>query len=121
MTLAHKIQGESMQMIVFQLDDGQRVYAEAGKFLWKTVNVGVETRLSKGVTRTRPSRRAWPSGAHRRCSCKAMKTGVEMGKRHLAGESVAFQHFTAQGGSGLVAFAGTLPGSMRAIELDGTR
>ena len=43
-----------------------------------------------------------------------------MGKRHLAGESVAFQHFTANGGSGLVAFAGVLPGHMRVFELDGT-
>jgi uncharacterized protein (AIM24 family) len=118
MTLAHKVQGDSMQMIVFQLDEGQRVYAEAGKFLWKTVNVGVETRLSKGdpsVAEEGPAK----SGTSALLS-KAMKTGVEMGKRHLAGESVAFQHFTAQGGSGLVAFAGTLPGSMRVIELDGT-
>jgi hypothetical protein len=29
MALAHKIQGESMQMIIFQLDEGQRVYCEA--------------------------------------------------------------------------------------------
>jgi uncharacterized protein (AIM24 family) len=116
MTLAHKIQGESMQMIVFQLDEGQRVYAEAGKFLWKTVNVNVETRLSKGdAAGAEPA----PSGASGLLN-KALKTGVEMGKRHLAGESVAFQHFTATGGSGLVAFAGTLPGTMRAIELDGT-
>ncbi len=115
MTLAHKIQGESMQMIVFQLDEGQRVYAEAGKFLWKTVNVGVETRLSKGdPDGAAPA----PPGASGLLN-KALKTGVEMGKRHLAGESVAFQHFTATGGSGLVAFAGTLPGTMRAIELDG--
>ncbi len=117
MTLAHKIQGESMQMIVFQLDEGQRVYAEAGKFLWKTVNVEVETRLSKGdPTEAEPA----PAGAAGLLN-KALKTGVEMGKRHLAGESVAFQHFTATGGSGLVAFAGTLPGTMRAIELDGDR
>ena len=40
MTLAHKIQGESMQMVVCQLDAGETVYCEAGKFLWKTVNVG---------------------------------------------------------------------------------
>jgi len=116
MTLAHKIQGESMQMVVFQLDEGQRLYAEAGKFLWKTTNVAVETRLSKGD----PGADApAPSGAAGLLN-KALKTGVEMGKRHLAGESVAFQHYTAVGGSGLVTFAGTLPGTMRAIELDGT-
>ncbi|HVN50104.1 MAG TPA: AIM24 family protein [Acidimicrobiales bacterium] len=118
MTLAHKIQGESMQMVVVQLDDGQRVYAEAGKFLWKTVNVAVETRLGKagpGEAEAAPAQ-AGTAGLIN----KAVKTGLEMGKRHLAGESVAFQHFTARGGSGLAAFAGTLPGTMRAIELDGT-
>ncbi len=116
MTLAHKIQGESMQMIVFQLEEGQRVFCEAGKFLWKTTNVDVQTRLSKGDPDAAQPAAAGAAGLLN----KALKTGVEMGKRHLAGESVAFQHFTAQGGSGLVAFAGTLPGSMRVIELDGT-
>ena len=42
-----------------------------------------------------------------------------MGKRVVAGQSLAFQYFTAAGGSGLVAFGGTLPGELRAIELDG--
>ena len=116
MTLAHKIQGESMQMIVFQLEAGQRVYAEAGKFLWKT-----PTSMSRpGSARATPTRPSRPRPARPGLLNKALKTGVEMGKRHLAGESVAFQHFTANGGSGLVAFAGTLPGTMRVIELDGS-
>ena len=42
-----------------------------------------------------------------------------MGKRALAGESLAFQHYRASG-EGLVAFAGVLPGQMKAIELDGS-
>jgi uncharacterized protein (AIM24 family) len=114
MTLAHKVQGDSMQMIVFQLDAGQRVYCEAGKFLWKTVNVRMETRLGKrGPEQDQPA----PGAAG--LLNKALKTGVEMGKRHLAGESLAMQHFTADG-SGLVAFAGVLPGQMRVFELDGT-
>jgi len=48
-----------------------------------------------------------------------MSTATEMGKRALAGESLAFQWFRASG-QGLVAFAGVLPGQMRVIELDGT-
>ena len=116
MTLAHKIQGESMQMIVFQLGEGQRVYCEAGKFLWKTVNVSMETRLGKGDAADQAPSAPGMGGLLN----KALKTGVEMGKRHLAGESMAFQHFTATGGSGLVSFAGVLPGHMRVFELDGT-
>ena len=116
MALAHKIQGESMQMIIFQLDEGQRVYCEAGKFLWKTVNVSMETRLGKGDAADQAPAAPGMGGLLN----KAMKTGVDMGKRHLAGESLAFQHFTATGGSGLVSFAGVLPGHMRVFELDGT-
>jgi len=47
MALAHKLVGNAMQMAVCQLGEGQSVYCEAGKFLWKTVNVSVETRLTK--------------------------------------------------------------------------
>jgi uncharacterized protein (AIM24 family) len=39
----------------------------------------------------------------------------------LAGESIAFQYFTANGGAGLLSLAGTLPGELRALELDGSR
>ena len=46
MTISHKIVGDAMQLVVCQVDDNQTVYAEAGKFLWKTVNVGIETRIS---------------------------------------------------------------------------
>jgi len=103
-------------MIIFQLDEGQRVYCEAGKFLWKTVNVSMETRLGKGDAADQAPSAPGMGGLLN----KALKTGVEMGKRHLVGESMAFQHFTATGGSGLVSFAGVLPGHMRVFELDGT-
>jgi uncharacterized protein (AIM24 family) len=41
--LSYKLVGNAMQMAVVQLDAGQTVYCEAGKFLWKTTNVSVET------------------------------------------------------------------------------
>ncbi|CAM5575236.1 allantoicase [Streptomyces fumanus] len=52
---------------------------------------------------------------------QAMGTAMQVGQRALAGESLAFQYFTSQGGEGTVGFAGVLPGEMRALELDGTR
>lgn len=51
---------------------------------------------------------------------KAMTTATDVGKRALAGESLAFQHYRASG-EGLVAFAGVLPRQMKAIELDGSK
>ncbi|RSS37866.1 AIM24 family protein, partial [Streptomyces sp. WAC05858] len=46
MTLRQEIVGNAMQMAVCTLQPGQTVYCEAGKFLFKTANVTMETRLS---------------------------------------------------------------------------
>jgi uncharacterized protein (AIM24 family) len=122
MAIRHKIQGDSMQMVVCQLGSGQSLYAEAGKFLWKTANVSMETRLSKGGEEP-PSGPVDGGGGTAGMGAmfkKAMSTATEVGKRALAGESLAFQHYRAAG-DGLVAFAGVLPGQMKALELDGTR
>jgi uncharacterized protein (AIM24 family) len=115
-TLRQEIVGNAMQMAVVDLRPGQTVYCEAGKFLFKTANVTVETRLSghsNGGARQSPS---GPGGLLR----QAMGTAVPAGRRVLAGEPPALQYFTAQGGEGTVGFAGVLPGEMRALELDGT-
>ena len=110
--LSHKLVGNAMQMAVVQLESGQTVYCEAGKFLWKTTNVSVETRLTKPVG----NQQGAPAAAS-----GLMKKALDVGKRVLAGESLAFQYYRAEGGSGLVTFAGVLPGEMRALELDGNR
>jgi uncharacterized protein (AIM24 family) len=112
LAIQHKLVGNAMQMVVCQLEAGQTVYAEAGKFLWKTTNVSLETRLSKPA----PADGDGGAGGSGGLLGKVM----EVGKRVLAGQSLAFQYFTPAGGSGLVAFSGALPGEMRAIELDGS-
>jgi uncharacterized protein (AIM24 family) len=109
--LAHKIVGNAMQQVVCQLDVGQTVYGEPGKFLWKTPNVQFETRLTAPV-----GNQAGAPAAKSGFLQKAM----DVGKRVLAGEHLAFQYFTPVGGSGLVTFAGALPGEVRALELDGS-
>ena len=111
--IKNEIRGTSSQMILCQLNENQTVYCEAGKFLWKTANVGLETRF------TTPAQEEENKG--KGLLGKALSTAVEVGKRQLAGESLAFQYFTPNGGAGLVAFAGMLPGEMREIKLDGTR
>jgi uncharacterized protein (AIM24 family) len=111
-TVQHKLVGNAMQLVMCQLEPGQTVYAEAGKFLWKTTNVSMETRLSKPSAGT-------PGGGGGSGGGLLGKV-MEVGKRVLAGQSLAFQYFTPAGGSGIVAFSGALPGEMRAIELDGS-
>ncbi len=108
MTVANKIVGTANQMVICQLAAGQTVFAEAGRFLWKTTNVSLETRLTKP-----PDSQGGGGGGF-------LGKALEVGKRVVAGQSLAFQYFTAVGGNGLVAFAGTLPGELRALELDGT-
>lgn len=112
MALKHKIAGELTQMVTCQLDPEQAVYANADKFRWKTTNVGVETRLSAGDGAGQTEKRGLLGAA--------LATATEMGKRALAGQSLAFQWFRPSGGSGLVAFAGEIPGQVRALELTGS-
>lgn len=111
--IKNQIKGTVNQMVVCQIDQSQTIYCEAGKFLWKTANVGLETRF------TTPGQEE--ANKDKGLFGKALSTAVEVGKRQLSGESLAFQYFTPVGGSGIVSFAGTLPGEMREIKLDGTR
>ncbi|HEY7939627.1 MAG TPA: AIM24 family protein [Acidimicrobiales bacterium] len=126
MTIRTKLQGDSMQVAVVQLEPGQLLYAEAGKFLWKTTNITTETRATKpsdGAEAPPPppgAPGAAPGGGSGFFN-KALKTGMEMGKRALAGESMVFDYFSAQGAPGLVSFAGVMPGHMQLLELDGSR
>jgi uncharacterized protein (AIM24 family) len=121
-TLQQEIVGNAMQMAVVSLQPGQTVYCEAGKFLFKTANVTMETRLT-GPSDSGGGQQAQGGGAGGMGGLlrQAMGTAMQVGQRVLAGESIAFQYFTAQGGEGTVGFAGVLPGEMRALELDGTR
>ena len=118
MTIAHKVTGEFAQTVTCQLDADQTLFADASKFRWKTTNVVLETRLSDpALARNARSEATQPAGGRLKA---ALTTATEVGKRAIAGQSLAFQWFSPLGGSGLVAFAGDLPGQMRVIELDGS-
>jgi uncharacterized protein (AIM24 family) len=115
MTITSKISGEYAQNITCQLDANQSMFADATKFRWKTTNVTLETRLSTPGGQADTANKSSQSGGG-----GFLKTAMEVGKRMLTGQSLAFQWFTPVGGSGLVGFAGELPGQVRVIELDGT-
>jgi uncharacterized protein (AIM24 family) len=117
MTLRYDIVGNAMQMLVCTLSPGQTVYCEAGKFLFKTANVTMDTRIGGSAPGQGGGGQQQGGGFLGR----ALNTAVNAGRRALAGESIAFQYFTPRQGEGTVGFAGVLPGEMRALELDGTR
>jgi uncharacterized protein (AIM24 family) len=123
MTLDVQLVGTTTKMAIVSLRPGQVVYSEAGKFLFSSGDVVMETKLSA------PSA---PGGAPAASGGFGGRGGnggaglggllrgaVDAGKRMAAGESFAFTHFSTRGGDGLLALAGVLPGEMRALELDG--
>jgi uncharacterized protein (AIM24 family) len=115
MTLMTKITGGFSEHITCQIKPGQYVFAEAGKFRWKTTNVTMKTGLSMpGGKADHATQQAQQGGDILKA---ALATATEVGERVLTGQSLAFQSFTLGGGSGLVSFAGYQPGQVRAIEI----
>jgi len=114
MSVKVKVAGEFAQAVTCQLDPEQSLYADAGKFRWKTTNVAIETRL------TTPGGAAEGARKSGGLLGAALATATEVGKRALAGDSLAFQWFRPAGGAGLVSFAGETPGQVRVLELDGS-
>lgn len=112
MALDLRLIGTTTQMAVITLRPGQVVFSEAGKFLFCSDDVVMETKLSQPPSLQQQDRRPGGMGA-------VLSGALDAGKRMLAGESFAFTHFSTRGGDGLLALAGVLPGEMRAIELDG--
>jgi len=106
--------GTTTQMAVVTLRPGQVVYAEAGKFLFSSGDVDMETKL------TAPSDPNGAPGGATGGFSGLLRGAAAAGKRMLAGESLAFQHFSTRGGAGLLGLAGVLPGEMRHLELDGS-
>lgn len=111
MTLDLQLVGNAMQMAVTRLSPGQTVYCEAGKFLFSSGDVLMETKLSAPAVAGDPPATGGLGGL--------VRGALDVGKRMLSGESIAYQHFSTTGGDGLVAFAGVLPGEMQVLELDG--
>lgn len=93
--LDYTIVGDNLQIARVRLNDGQEVFAEAGKMIYKTANVNWDTRM----------------------------TGQTLGqkilgalRRSVSGESLFVTFFRANG-PGEVGFAGSYPGKIQAIDL----
>jgi uncharacterized protein (AIM24 family) len=116
MALDVNLLGTTTKVAIVTLRPGQVVYSEAGKFLFCSDDVLMETKLSApsagGQAQQQQAQGAGGFGG-------LLRTAVDAGKRMAAGESLAFQHFSTRGGDGLLGLAGVIPGEMRALELDG--
>lgn len=88
--MKYQIKGEPMPVVICQLDAGEVVTCEAGAMSWMSPNMEMRTE------------------------------GGGLGKmfgRMLSGESAFQNHYEAKGGSGMIAFASSFPGSIRAFEI----
>ncbi len=93
--LSYEIQGDNLQVIRCKLKQGQELYAEAGRMVYKTANVNWETKMQgDGI-----GSKIW--GAV---------------KRKLMGESLFMTYFKSNG-NGEVGFAGSYPGRVQHFDL----
>ena len=89
--MQYKIEGTPLPVVICQLAAGETIITEKGSMSWMTPNVEMETTSNGGF-------------------------GKALG-RMFAGESIFQNKFTAKGGEGLIAFASSFPGDIRAIEI----
>lgn len=89
--MKYKIIGDNLQIVNIELRKGESIYSEAGRLVFKSENVKMEAEVKGGLT-----------GAI---------------KRVMTRESFFLAKFTCQEGTGLVGFAGSLPGKIKIIEI----
>lgn len=88
--MKYKIVGEPMPAVICEVENGETMICESGAMSWMSPNMQMET------------------------------TGGGMGKvfgRMFSGENLFQNHYTAKGGPGMIAFASSFPGSIRAYEI----
>jgi uncharacterized protein (AIM24 family) len=106
--IAHKLRS-SGQLLIVQLDGGQAVWCQPGRFVWKTPNVTVQARM------------IGPGGVGGGLLDRALATAISAGRRRLAGDAAALPYFSASGASGLVAFAGDAAGPVQELLVEPDR
>ena len=94
-SMKYNITGDNLQFANVEIAPGETVYAEAGSMAYMTGNVSMDAKMRGGLFK-----------------------GL---KRKLTGESFFLTHFGAEGGPGVVAFAGRVPGKIMALDLRGGR
>lgn len=89
--MKYEIKGETLPVVICQLEEGESMITEGGSMAWMSPNMLMETGSNGGA-------------------------GKALG-RMFAGEALFQNRYTAQGGNGLIAFASSFPGSIKAFEI----
>ena len=89
--MKYEIQGEPTPVVICALESGEPMITEKGSMVWMSPNMEMET--------------------------SAGGLGRAFG-RMFSGESIFQNIYTPRGGPGMIAFASTFPGSIRAVQID---
>lgn len=89
--MQYRIQGTPMPVVICDLAPNEQMITERGSMSWMSPNMKMETTSNGGF-------------------------GKAFG-RAFAGESMFQNRYTAQGGPGMIAFASSFPGEIRAIQI----
>lgn len=89
--MKYNIQGETLPVVICELESGESMITESGAMAWMSPNMKMETTSNGGI-------------------------GKAFG-RMFSGENMFQNRYTAQGGNGLIAFASSFPGSIKAFEV----
>ena len=82
----YKIEGTPLPVVICELSNGEQMITERGRMSWMTPNMRMETTSNGGV-------------------------GKALG-RMFSGEALFQNRYTAEGGTGMIAFASSFPGSI---------
>ncbi|MEZ3436867.1 MAG: TIGR00266 family protein [Lachnospiraceae bacterium] len=89
--MRYQIQGETLPVVICELEGGEKMITEGGAMSWMSPNMLMETTSNGGL-------------------------GKAFG-RAFSGEKMFQNIYTAQGGPGMIAFASSFPGSIKAFQI----
>ena len=89
--MKYEIKGDTLPVVLCYLEGGEKMINEGGSMSWMSPNMKMETTTNGGV-------------------------GKAFG-RMFAGAKMFPNVYTAEGGNGMIAFASSFPGSIRAFEI----
>ncbi|MCB6367107.1 TIGR00266 family protein [Intestinibacillus massiliensis] len=89
--MKYSIEGGTLPVVICTMDAGEAMITERGSMSWMSPNMKMETTSNGGI-------------------------GKALG-RMFAGEAMFQNRYTAQGAPGLIAFASSFPGSIRAFDI----
>ena len=89
--MEYRIEGTPLPVVICRLNGGETMITERGSMSWMSPNMRMETTTGGGL-------------------------GRALG-RMFAGEAMFQNRYTAQGGPGMIAFASSVPGDIRAFDI----